>query len=376
MKVLTYVARLVGYKAAGLEAELYDEIVKLSRRVEKLIVITEEATSRFRDNIEVLVLNIKAPRKVRALLRISLVAAAALRLRERYDVIYVRTFAPAELLMLWLARKLLKVKAILLIPGTWLFEEGGIRSGLAIWALRKAVSASDLVVLYSPLMLKSLIKYVPNITSRRLLYIRNAVNLERFKPKPPKPGLIEELGVKGHKVVLYVGRLTASKGVEDLLKAFSKLLNENKYVKLIIVGEGDSRYVEELRAKAPSNVLFVGPIPNDKVADYYRLCDVFVYPSRSGEGIPRAILEAMACGRPVVATIVAGTPEAVKHGETGLLVKPGDVEGLADAIKALLNDEVKREDMGLRARRHIEESFSMDNFICRLVECFKEVLGH
>jgi glycosyltransferase involved in cell wall biosynthesis len=102
-------------------------------------------------------------------------------------------------------------------------------------------------------------------------------------------------------------------------------------------------------------------------------CSVFAYPSRGGEGIPRALLEAMACAAPVVATDVSGIPEAVEHMKTGLIVKPQDIQQLATSINMILEDERLAKNLGIQAREKIEKEFSYDIVIPQIAKALKDV---
>lgn len=120
-------------------------------------------------------------------------------------------------------------------------------------------------------------------------------------------------------------------------------------------------------------VVFPGPIPNEEVPRYMANAAVFAYPSRGGEGIPRALLEAMACGAAVVASRVSGIPEAVIDGETGMLVGRQDVEGLARALEMLLADEAMARRLGRNARDKIVNEFSHEVVIPQIASLLKEV---
>lgn len=145
----------------------------------------------------------------------------------------------------------------------------------------------------------------------------------------------------------------------------------------MIAGTGDNLYVKHLKKKTDElglagKVLFIGGIPNEEVPRYMANCSVFAYPSRGGEGIPRAILEAMACEAPVVATKVSGIPEAIIHGGTGLLVERQNIEQLADALITLLGDKNLARRLGEAARRKIEKEFSHEVVIPQIAELLKQ----
>ncbi len=143
--------------------------------------------------------------------------------------------------------------------------------------------------------------------------------------------------------VLYVGRLSEEKGIRELAEAAAGL-------PLVVVGDGPLR---DLLPQA------LGFVPHDELGPYYERAAVVVVPSRR-EGYGVAAREAMAFGRPVVATAVGGLPEAVEDGVSGLLVAPGDVVALRAALERLLGDPELRARLGAAAREHARAAFSWD----------------
>jgi len=162
--------------------------------------------------------------------------------------------------------------------------------------------------------------------------------------------IIESVGPrnieKEGKNVLFVGRLVRTKGLIELLYAFKMLTKIDREIKLIIVGSGSlSSFVMSFisRYDLRNRVEFAeGVLPWEKVIlKYYSRADVFVLPSYS-EGLPTVLLEAMATGVPVVTTPVGDITDIVRHGETGILVKPGNIKMLAEAILTILQDKSLR----------------------------------
>jgi len=151
----------------------------------------------------------------------------------------------------------------------------------------------------------------------------------------------------GHKdkIILNIGRLESVKGHEYLIEACRKLRQEGVDFKCLIVGDGSrrdelTRLIEERRLDG--YVRLVGSKTNEEIVEYYRKSMVFALPSLS-EGLPIVLMEALACGVPCVASNVNGIPEIIQHEKSGLLVEPGDANGLADKTKFLLDDsEMKR----------------------------------
>jgi glycosyltransferase involved in cell wall biosynthesis len=146
---------------------------------------------------------------------------------------------------------------------------------------------------------------------------------------------------------------------------------------LVIAGPDDG-YLNEAKRLAQAldvsnHVLFTGPLyGEDKMAAYID-SEVYVLPSRY-ETFPMAILEAYACGKPVVASEVGGLRDLVKNGETGLLFKPEDVKQLAERISNILNDDKMAEEMGLRGRNFVEEDFTIEKIIEKLEKLYEEVV--
>ena len=173
--------------------------------------------------------------------------------------------------------------------------------------------------------------------------VRSAAVADR-RAESPRPGL----GLAGHdRVVLTVGRLSHEKGQTHLIRALPQM---REIARLVIVGDGPDRGALECAGRAqglPRPVIFAGAA--SRVGPFYAMADVFVLPSLS-EGSPNALLEAMACGLPIVATRVGGVPEIAVDGETALLVPPEDPVALARAIDRLLRDRPLAARLGSAAR--------------------------
>ena len=162
--------------------------------------------------------------------------------------------------------------------------------------------------------------------------------------------------------VLFVGRLRTRKAVCVLLEALALLRARGRYAKLQVAGSGEQR--EELVARVGElglgdQVEFLGAVPRSEIDRHYAAASVFCMPS-TYEGLPLAILEAMAAGLPVVSTTISGIPEAVPDGSCGLLGPPEDAEALADHLERLLGDSDLRAEMGAAARERFERLFTIE----------------
>jgi rhamnosyl/mannosyltransferase len=175
-------------------------------------------------------------------------------------------------------------------------------------------------------------------------------------------------------LVLFVGRLVRYKGIDVLVRAM-KSVNATA----LIVGAGpldaDLRREAE-RSGLKDRVKFLGALSDDDVVAHLQGCDVFALPSvSSAETFGVAQLEAMACGKPVVSTdLRTGVPWVNRHGETGLIVPPGDAEALALALSTLLADGGLRQRLGEAARRRVEADFTVDAMRTKAAALYGEVL--
>ena len=383
--VMTFIGRLEGVDAPSLHAQYFEEYALLSGHVDGLKVVTDNVVVRditLPPNMAIIELPAIRIPKVYGATKILLYSMAPVLRRKDIDILYVRTFSPPELSAIWAAKSLSGMPSVLVLPGTWLFGHPSETRGkerFYRFFLRRALDACDRVVLYSRLMLPEIMLYHPKLDVSKVVYIHNAVNVRRFSPDGEVSQRLMALK-DGRKCVLYVGRVNEKKGVRDLIRAFEIVLSKQRDCILAIAGSGDRKYIEGLikevgKAGLDDHVYFLGPVPNREMPALMRAADIIAYATREGEGIPRALLEGMACGKPVVATEVAGIPEAVIDGVTGFLVKPRDITSLADRLSILLMDDSLRRDMGLRARRHVETEFNYDTVIPKIAALLREVVS-
>ncbi|MBV9378929.1 MAG: glycosyltransferase family 4 protein [Alphaproteobacteria bacterium] len=182
----------------------------------------------------------------------------------------------------------------------------------------------------------------------------SGVDCGHFQPQPDPAGSTV--------TVALVSRMLRDKGVLDAVAAIRLLRKRGCPIELLLAGPTDpdnrgSLTAEGLMslAKEPG-VEWLGPIAD--VRDVWRRAAIGLLPSTYGEGVPKALLEAAACARPMVASDAPGCREIVRPGETGLLVQPGDIKGLAAAIGALAKDPLRRSVMGRAARTLVEREFT------------------
>lgn len=166
--------------------------------------------------------------------------------------------------------------------------------------------------------------------------------------------------------ILYVGMLIYLKGIHVLIKSMSKVVKQYPEQKLLIAGDGEYRgELEKLvRAiKLEDNIVFLGHIDQKILREYLQNCLVMVLPSFT-EGLGRVIAEAMACGKPVIATKVGGIPELIRDGENGFLIQPNDSEGLADKIIYFIQNPSVAYEMGEKGKKFVQEILSTEKYVC------------
>jgi glycosyltransferase involved in cell wall biosynthesis len=190
---------------------------------------------------------------------------------------------------------------------------------------------------------------------RRIVMIRGSgVDCTHFRPLPDPEGPTV--------TVALVSRMLRGKGVLDAIAAIRLLRGRGLPIELLLAGPTDPDNRGSLSREAlislsdGSGIEWLGPVAD--VRAVWRRAGIAVLPSTYGEGVPKALLEAAACSRPIIASDIPGCREVVRHGETGLLVPPRDVEGLASAISALAGHPARRAAMGRAGRALTEREFA------------------
>ncbi len=221
---------------------------------------------------------------------------------------------------------------------------------------RLALRKFDRVVAISDPLFEILLR--SGVEAGRVKMIANGVEIDRFRDA--KPTLRDELALGDDALVGFVGRLVPGKGGEALLRAAQQVLRIIPGTKFVFVGDGPSRHSWESLAKElgiSDQVVFAG-VRSD-MPGVYSSFQLVALPSLC-EAMPMCVLEAMAASKPVVATNVGAVPKVVDPGQTGLLVDPGDVDGLSDAIVRILRDRELACQMGKNGSIRASQSFSAD----------------
>ena len=209
------------------------------------------------------------------------------------------------------------------------------------------------------------------VPARKIRTIANGIDVQTFERAHPS----QIFNFDGSKVVGMVARLDLQKGFEYLLRASSELRSAFPGLKVVIVGEGpDRNEIEGMihRLGLQSNVILAGQ--HSDMPGIYAALDVFVLPSLN-EGLPMTILEAMAASRPVIATRVGAIPKVIQDGETGLLVDPGDIQGLRDALARLLTDSDFCCRLGAAGHDWVSRNYTSEAMAMKYRQMYDEVLN-
>lgn len=212
---------------------------------------------------------------------------------------------------------------------------------------QKLIDKSNIITTVSNAVREELIKYY-NVNNP--LVVANGVDELKFYPNNYKE--------KKKDYILYVGRLDYRKGIYDLIKGFSKL---NEDFKLLIAGKGplEKNIRKFILKNSINNIKLLGQVSGKKLIKLYQSASIFVFPSHY-EGLPTVLLEAMACGLPIITTNIPSHQDLIKDYWNGLLVEKGSPEEIVKKIKILSNDQILKDKLGKNARITIEKKFTWD----------------
>jgi glycosyltransferase involved in cell wall biosynthesis len=215
-------------------------------------------------------------------------------------------------------------------------------------------------------------------------FIPNGVDTKRFYPisNHEKINFRKQLNLPPNKmIVLFVGVIDYRKGVDVLLPAFKRVLETEKDVILVLVGpanrvDKDGSFYKKMTdfVKTMNIESFIHFFDeSDQIQKYYQMADLFVLPSRQ-EGMPNAVLEAMACGLPVIGTTISGTMDIIPDDKFGILSKPGDEFSLSQALKELIRNKSNREQISKNVIERINHQFSLNKISSYYINEYKSLL--
>lgn len=228
----------------------------------------------------------------------------------------------------------------------------------------------------------ALVKKAKAFIDREVILIPNGVDSEHFKPMARNEELASALGLGDLPVIGFVGELRKKKGITTLLSAYTQA-NKQRPLALLIAGEvrqgEDKKIFDEFKVANPdSKIIVTGYILPKDLPAYYSLIDVFVHPSLR-DGMPNAVLEAMACEKAVIATPVGGVNDILEDGKNGVIVNVNDENMLAEKAKELLGNHKKRKLLGKNARITITSKFTPEKELHANIDIYQtlgEIYDH
>jgi glycosyltransferase involved in cell wall biosynthesis len=269
------------------------------------------------------------------------------------------------------------------------FRFVAVGHGIEVWkiqksSVRKSLRLADQLVAVSKFTRNRMADGL-GVEAESIDILPNTFDADRFKPGVKPPELLQRYKLTNDQpVILTVARLETTeqyKGYDNVLLAMPGILERFPNARYVIVGEGpDRERVEALirRLHISSHVTMAGYVPNDSLRDHYNLCDVFAMPSK-GEGFGIVFLEALACGKPVVAGDKDASSEALLNGRLGTLVDPDDENAIGAAVCATLSEVSPqsaegKEERARELRREVIAAFGYERFRRRVGEIVGKML--
>lgn len=308
--------------------------------------------------------------------------------REVFDVLHAY-FLPQAGFVATYAGKYLNIPSVVSIRGNDIERAAFDPSKFShvVYALQNASAVTTNT--------SELVKKAKAFFDRDVVLIPNGIDTKHFKRMDKNLALAESLGLKNlesdglpsvvgefaprlqnNPVVGFVGELREKKGLTTLLHAYAQI-NKKQSTALLIVGEvragEDKKVFDEFQTSNPdSRIIVTGYVSHNDLPAYYSLIDVFVHPSLR-DGMPNAVLEAMACEKPVIVTPVGGITDMIENGKNGLFVNVNDVNQFTDAISELLDNPEKRIKLGISARETITNKFTPKKELEANLEVYRKI---
>jgi glycosyltransferase involved in cell wall biosynthesis len=298
-----------------------------------------------------------------------MIAAARLAKAKRYDIIHVHWPIP-HALMGWAARLAGKAKLVCSWHGAelrWTRSRWPIFRGFLRWVIRTA-DAHTVNSTHTETELQRL-------NPREVVRLPYGSTVHPPDTDLPAPGsVVPEL--------LFVGRLVQRKGVHILLEALARI-PDSVPLHLRIIGDGPLRSILEGQSRSlglSDRVSFDGFVSDEALRDAYQRCSLFILPAvidekGDTEGLGVVLIEALAFGKPAIASGIGGITDVVIHGQTGLLVEPGDASALTEAITRLVSEPELVQRLGENARQRARDHFSWDAIIGQTVGLYQHVIA-
>jgi glycosyltransferase involved in cell wall biosynthesis len=240
---------------------------------------------------------------------------------------------------------------------------------------KSVLKRADRILTVSKETMKYVLRLGADKTKTSVMY--NGVDTNCFR-SAKKGESREKLGLPKNRTIIFsVRRLVYKNGLDTLIESAAIVARNNPDILFVVAGKGPSKQLIEDHIKElgiEENTKLTGFVPDELLPVYYNAADYFVLPSASGEGLPLVLFEAMACGLPVIATAVGGTPEIIEHMKNGVLVPPMNPEAMAEALLKLLAKEELGRGIGEEAKRSIKNRFTWEENVRRLAKIYSEFI--
>jgi glycosyltransferase involved in cell wall biosynthesis len=259
-------------------------------------------------------------------------------------------------------------------------------SGLLRWRarqlLRYNLRVADCVICVSDVGRQHLVEEW-GMPAHKIVVFPNAVNVEKFKVNAEwRMKIRSQLGLETNPLIIFVGNFFHWHDVVTLLDAFALLVVSHPDARLVLVGDGEQRQAMMQKADElglSAMVQFTGAVPHAKVPRYIAAADIAVVPYPPMQQkmwlSPLKLFEYMASGKAIVASSIGQLTDVIRDGENGLLVPPGDVSALADALKKLIGDAGLNSKLSAQAREDAERKYSWESYLSRLERVFDAVIA-
>jgi len=297
---------------------------------------------------------------------------------EKFDLVHIHEIWHHPHFAGYKAAKYLKKPFIISIRGElepWCLNHKALKKKIySILIQKKILREATALHALTKEEVKNISKFVNN---KNIFNIPNGLNLEEFNNLPPQKD-IENLypDLKGKKVILFFGRIHPKKGLDILAKSFSTFAKDRENVRLVIAGPDENGYKSKIKSILKNEdilnkVIFTGMLSGNTKLAVLNRANIFVLPSYS-EGFSMAVLEAMACGLPVIITGKCNFPEVEKN-KAGIIIN-GDVNPLAKALDNLLNNPYLCKEMGENGRKLVREKFTWDKIANQMINLYEKII--
>ena len=249
------------------------------------------------------------------------------------------------------------------------------------WMARQVIAGADVLIANSR-NTAAILQDTWDISEQKVRILHPGVDTQCYRPAERDPLIRQQLGWGDRPVVLTVGRLQKRKGHDTMIRALRHIRQAVPDVLYVVAGDGEERaHLEQLvcAEQAGNHVQFLGALDEERLLKCYQQCDLFVLANRQIsadiEGFGMVLLEAQACGKPVVAGASGGTVETMRPGHTGFCIPCDQHHELTAVLSKLLLDPQQRTTMGAAARQWVSSSFDWDSLVCEARTAFDDVCG-